>query len=355
MRRLILLTLMISACGSSGEGSTTARGGGSTGALGGAAGAASGGSGGSVAGAGGTPMDAAAPDAPQPTDGLPPGFQRLVWRQEPGPTFNRAVGGTGEHDVWSVGEDHEVWHSKGDGKWEKRDPGTDVRLEGVWGTGPDDVYVAPNINFVLHWKGTWVKETSGVPLAVVFHEFWGTGPNDVWAAGGGLMHTTGDGTWTSVRIPADNAGIGAITGFGTHVWGLGLNGYVIHNKGDGNWISEGRNLMSSANDIWAAGPEEVYVVGSSQVIHRTNDGKWTNEPIERGDAGGLLCVWGSGPTDVFVGGPTRLLFRSKGDGKWVSERLDFLPANTDVVSIWGTSSQNVYLQTDVGVFHGTPQ
>jgi hypothetical protein len=31
-----------------------------------------------------------------------------------------------------------------------------------------------------------------------------------------------------------------------------------------------------------------------------------------------------------------------------------LPANTDVLSIWGTSERNVYLQTSVGVYHGTP-
>jgi hypothetical protein len=73
-----------------------------------------------------------------------------------GPGFARAVGGTSETDVWVVGENHQVWNSKGDGKWQMRDPGTDVRLEGVWGTGPDIVYAAPNINYILHWKGSWV-------------------------------------------------------------------------------------------------------------------------------------------------------------------------------------------------------
>jgi hypothetical protein len=350
-----LIALGLCACG----GSTGSAGGsgGSTGGTGGAVDAAvTGGSGGASGGGGGGVPDAAAmTDTPGGAGGTPATFQKLIWRQEPGPTFARAVGGTSETDVWVVGEDHEVWNSKGDGKWERRDPGTDVRLEGVWGTGPNDVYVAPNINYILHWKGSWVKETTGIPLAVVFHEFWGTGPNDVYAAGGGLMHSTGDGTWTTVPIPPETTGIGAITGSGTHVWGLGLAGVVIHNKGDGKWIAEDPGLTSTALDIWAAGPEDVYVVGSGEVIHRKTDGKWVKEPLDRGNAGGLLCIWGSGGSDIFVGGPTGLLFRSKGDGKWVPETIDVFPPNTKVFSIWGTSDRNVYLQTRVGVFHGTPQ
>jgi hypothetical protein len=356
MKRAMILMLLLSACG--GGGATTGSGGtpgtGGAPASGGSGGAATGGSDATAGGSGGATVDAAfTPDVPPPTDGTPPGFQRLIWRKEPGPTFNRAVGGTGEKDVWSVGEYHEVWHSQGDGKWEKRDPGTDVRLQGIWGTGPDDVYIAPNINYVLHWKGSWVKETTGIPLAVVFHEFWGTGPNDVWAAGGGLMHSTGDGTWTTVRIPVETTGIGAITGFGTDVWGLGLVGNVIHNNGDGKWILEKPGLTSTANDIWAAGPENVYVVGSGEIRHRTNNGVWVQETVDI-SARGFECIWGSGPNDIFVGGPDGLILRSKGDGKWLAEPIDVFPPYTDVFSIWGTSARNVYLQTRVGVFHGTP-
>ena len=181
-------------------------------------------------------------------------FRRLVWRKEVGPGFGRAVGGTSETDIWLVGDNGHVWNSKGDGNWQMRDPGTDVRMQGVWGTGPDNVYVAPDINYILHWKGQWVKETIGIPLAVTFHEFWGTGPNDLYVAGGGLMHSRGDGTWTTIAIPNETNGIGAISGFGSEIWGLGLSGVVIYSKGDGKWTTENPGLMSSAKDIWVAGP-----------------------------------------------------------------------------------------------------
>ena len=53
--------------------------------------------------------------------------------------------------------------------------------------------------------------------------------------------------------------------------------------------------MSSAKDIWVAGPGNVYILGAGEVVHRNSTGTWVREPLDRGDAGGLLCIWGSGP------------------------------------------------------------
>ena len=89
-------------------------------------------------------------------------------------------------------------------------------------------------------------------------------------------------------------------------------------------------------------------------MHRNSTGTWVREPLDRGDAGGLLCIWGSGPSDVFIGAAGGALFRSQGDARWFRETIDSFPPNNSVYSIWGTSPDNVYLQTGVGVFHGTP-
>ncbi|HXU81447.1 MAG TPA: hypothetical protein VN914_08615 [Polyangia bacterium] len=364
---LTWLVVAVLGCGSSGGGNALVGGSGGSIVTGGSGGS-TGGTAGFTGGSGGTTFDAGpdvgatggaadggggAPDAN--TGGAGGTFQKLVWRNEPGPGYNRAIGGSGENDVWVVGDLGEIWNSKGDGVWTRRPADTMDRMNGVWGTGPNDVYVAPNINYILHWKGMWVKETSGIPLAVVFHQFWGAAPDDVYVAGGGLMHTTGNGAWTAVNIPPGTNGIGNVHGYGKDVWGLGLSGLVIHSKGDGKWLSEDPGLMSNPLGIWAASADEVYVLGSSEVFHRRSDGKWTKEAIALDAAtGGLSSIWGSGPKDIYVTASRGFFFHSNGDGAWSREAITTNP-NVPIASVWGTSAQNVYILAGVGVLHGKPQ
>jgi hypothetical protein len=334
--------------GGSGGGGTGGSGG--AGGVGGAGGGSSGSSGGS---SGGSPDggDAAVTDAG--SDALPPGLTRLVWQMEVGPLFGEAIGGSGPNDVWVVGANREIWNSKGDGVWMRRDPGSGDRIDGVWGTGPDNVYLAPNINYILRWtNGAFVKETFGIPVGVTFHEFWGTGPNNVFVAGGGLMHTTGDGRWAAVTIPPGTNGIGNVHGFGDEVWGLGLAGLVIRGRAGGTFTAEKPDIPSSVRDIWVVGPGEVYVLCVSHLLHRRANGSWSTEAIDTSLSRGFRAIWASGPNDIYVAGNDQYLFRSNGDGRWHAEAIDPARPLLAIHHVWGTSPQNVYLLISGGVLHG---
>lgn len=222
------------------------------------------------------------------------------WRRVPTPPAGglRGVWGAGPRDVWAVGERGTVLRWDGTA-WRPLATPTDERLTDVHGTGPADVWlVGPRV--ALHWDGTRLSETAG----------W-TSPEDaadaasVWAAAPGAVfagNALGCQRWDGQRWSATPCGVKGVT------------------------------------DIWASGPDDVWVVGTWQRsmsvdTYRAHwDGRawktdasndWENVRYEA-----WRSVFGFGPREVWVNGTWRF------DG----ERWTRLCKGTARSSLWGAPS-----------------
>jgi hypothetical protein len=279
----------------------------------------------------------------------------MVWVREPnGPTFARAVSGTGGNDVWVVGDSGTVRHSMGDGTWSYRNVsvGGSGRLTGVWGSAPNNVFACAFANVIVRWDGSGTWQRFGFPAGEVFEDVWGSGPDDVYAGGRGVYRWNG----TSWTLMPDLTSAMSIWGTGPNdVWMLNGSSWVTHKRADGTWVKEPTDLTAPGVAIWNSGPNDIYLLTAAEVAHSTGDGKWARQTLAGKAAGEILtALWGSGPSDVYVGSDDGNLFRSTGDGRWYPEKVDPATPSTLVDGIWGSSRDNVYVVTGSGTFRGRP-
>jgi hypothetical protein len=162
--------------------------------------------------------------------------------------------------------------------WERLAAPTTEDLTGVSGTSAEDVWlVGPNV--ALHWDGVTLQETpgwtpAGEPddeLASGKTALWAIRPDDVVAAGMGLCQR-----WNGEAWAQTDCGV------------------------------------RSATDVWASGPDDVWVVGTYSLGFNSyserahwNGEKWSKESFSdlRGrEFEPFHALWGSGPQDVWLNG-----------------------------------------------------
>jgi hypothetical protein len=297
------------------------------------------------------PLDAGA-SGPDVSVGARP--HAMVWVKEPnGPSFARALGGTGENDVWVVAEPGEARHTTGNGTWTYRNVsvGGSGQLTGVWGSAPNNVFVSAFANVVVRWDGSGNWQRFGFPAGETFDDVWGSGPNDVYAGGRRCFHWDGS-SWTMMP---DLGSPDRIWGTGPNdVWMLNGGAFVTHKRADGSWVKEQTGLIAPGVAIWNSGPNDAYALTAAELAHSTGDGRWIPQTIDREAGDNFTAIWGSGPTDVYVTSNRGNLYRSTGDGRWYAEKVNPAAPTVRIDAIWGSSRNNVYVVTWAGTFRGHP-
>jgi hypothetical protein len=202
------------------------------------------------------------------------------WKQVPVPSSEplRGVWGAATHDVWAVGDGGTVLRWNGS-EWRHFPSPTTENLTGVSGTSAEDVWlVGPHV--ALRWDGKALSETPGWTPAPEDPEdelssgktrLWAIRPDDVVAVGGPVCQRWNGETWAQTECG-----------------------------------------VRRATDVWASGPEDVWVVGTYSLgFHSYSerahwDGlKWTTESFSdlRGsEFEPFLSLWGSGPRDIWLNG-----------------------------------------------------
>jgi hypothetical protein len=172
-------------------------------------------------------------------------------------------------------------------------------LLAIWGSSDDDVWVVGESEQALHWNGTaWSAfdlPPSPTGSAVGLDAIWGSGPADVWATGYGMVHWDGA-VWSLVSTP-DGRGYGSLSGTGpADVWALG-SGAPPDNSAHWDGHSWTPITIPYATSIWAAAPDDVWVVGNG--TSHWDGHVWTTSAVL---GAGSTVVWGSGSTDVWAAG-----------------------------------------------------
>jgi hypothetical protein len=267
-----------------------------------------------------------------------------------------AIWGSGPNDIYGATWSHYIMHFDGK-EWSYQDSGTYERLTAIWGTGPNDIYVSVNSNLILHSKGDGKWEHQVYSSAYTFSDIWAADANHVFAVTGGVVRSAGDGVWSypPERMP-EAYGASAMWGSSaSDLYALSYYSLIYHSNGDGMWSPQ-RTDAKELVDIWGTGPADLYAIGYGTIIHSTGDGIWREQPSPRIVADGgneiLQSVWAYDDNAIYVTTTQGRLFRSGGDGRWFAQVI--IPkGTTNIWGLWGTSPENLYLGTDLGVYHGT--
>jgi len=222
----------------------------------------------------------------------------------PAPDGVSALWGRSASDLWGFGARGAASHWNGT-SWTNHLPtwalgaGDAVR---VTGSGPGDLWAIVG-NTLLHGDGvTWSTALTAQQVGDRIYDVWARAPDDVWVLGGDkLIHHWDHTSWTTMNPPLQDSTTGelhAISGSGPNdVWILRGHNSVLHWDGS-NWINR-QTQVDNLIDIWAPGPNEVWVVGDG-VEHWSGSG-WSVPRIPFAISNApFTAVGGSGPNDVWI-------------------------------------------------------
>jgi hypothetical protein len=237
------------------------------------------------------------------------------------------VWGSGPNDVWAVGTGGTILRWDGTHWWctsaidvcttheTAPFPPSPVSadLYGVWGSGPNDVWLVGQNGTILHSKdGTFT--TSQTPTGtgnVILNDVSGSASDDVWAVGenGTILRFDGE-KWSLLK---SNCATAKLNG----VWSLGTDDVLIVGDGDRTVrfnskmscmvfpdptkMGQPPNLMA----VWGLGSNNAWIVGTGGVIMSWDGSHLTPSPT--GVDSDLLGVWGSSLGDVWTVGDGRIM------------------------------------------------
>ena len=222
----------------------------------------------------------------------------------PAPDAVSALVGRSTNDIWGLGARGAASHWEGTA-WTPHLPawmlsGDDAIK--VTGSGPTDLWAVVG-STLLHGDGsTWRTALTSTEVGGRIYDLWARAPDDVWLLGGdALIHRWTGAAWHTEDPPprgATTPEMRAISGTGPDdVWILRGTNSVLHWDGL-SWISR-QPLVNNLVDLWAPGPNEVWVVGDD-VSHWVGAG-WSPPRIPPAIGNtAFTSVGGSGPGDVWL-------------------------------------------------------
>ncbi len=279
-----------------------------------------------------------------------------AWHPEPSTvtTGLRGVWGSSASDVYVVGGQGTILHSRGDGVWTQQTSGTTKDLNAIWGSSPTDVYAAGDVLLHSSGDGNWQAQTAPSALMGV----WGSAANDVYIAGiFGISHSTGDGNWSAQSQAEPWGGYFHVRGTSaTDVYAVG--GFInLNNPADGGGVAH----LSGGQWSWnmLSPPDEMkdivftargaFIVGlSGQIWAKDNaGGAWTQQtsPVPWD----LQGIWADEAGELYAVGGSGTVLTSAGDGSWSAQAALFV---LDLWGVWGASAHDIYAVGDEGqIFH----
>lgn len=285
----------------------------------------------------------------------------LVWASEDKNGPFAGIWGTAPDNIYAGGINGVMTHWDG-AKWSRQDakPLAGEHITAVWGSGADDIYAAVNANVLFHSTGDGTWTHIGFTRPWGFSDIWGTSASNVYGVyGGALTHHAATGPWTDREQISGDYGVDKIWGLGaSDIWAVSVYGQVAHYTGPGQHIGQtvggeyGEVTTEELYDIWASGPNDIYVVGNGVILHSTGDKVWVNQFPTDTPKDLVVSIWGFDAQHVYALSGGGRVYRSGGDGRWVSQLVDPLGVSSSFAGLWGTSPENMYVSLNFGLYHG---
>ncbi|HVT08842.1 MAG TPA: hypothetical protein VHO67_15395, partial [Polyangia bacterium] len=223
-------------------------------------------------------------------------------------------------DLWGVGGPGVVSRSQGNAWGNVLSPwslntGSGTR---VTGTSATELWAAVG-GALLQGDGTqWHTALTPAQTGGTIADIWAPSSKDVRVLGGdGVIHHWDGTVWNADAPPPASGGssaLRAISGTGSQdVWVIRGGDTVLH--WDGTWVSRQPFQLVNLVDVWAAGPDEAWVVGDG--VGHWSGGAWQSVQLPAQVAGtAFRAVDGSAGGVFFVAGA--YVLRASDDGRSLS-------------------------------------
>jgi len=241
--------------------------------------------------------------------------------------------GTSESSVYGVGPAGAIYHYNGGG-WTQQAVETEADLNDIFGHGPGNILAVGSAGTILRFDGlVWNQELVSSTTATL-NGIWGSSQTDVYAVGAyAVQHFDGQ-QWKAKSL--GSLPMREFTGvYGTSdsdMWVTARLGWIYtqSSAAPGEWTSLQFDHKEDLNDVWASGPEDVFVVGDGGTISHYNGIAW--QTMESGVTKNLKAVWGSGPNEVYAVGDGGTILHYDGDAWSDQTPLEYTNA---LVAVWG--------------------
>lgn len=357
-------------------------------------------------------------------------YNGTSWSSMPSPTTTDLLGvaGFGTNFAVAVGDGGTILTYNGT-TWTPAISPTTATLLAVWLSSPTSGYAVGVFGTVLRLTGTtWTVEPGFAGNPSIW-AIWGSSPTNIFVAGstGFLAHSNGS-NWT--EVPRKSLGdYRTLSGSGSTVFGGGeeivftatsaainplayapnltsvwapdantayaVGNGIVWKYSAGTWAELNPGGLYRFNDVWAAGPNEVYATafdpaGNQTRVLRYNGSAWQSQSIP--PSGGLVSLWGPAPNGLVAVSRFSPILRYDGTSwspatagppgevaaMWGTSATDYLlvggggfvarydggstvtpvtsPTSRPLISVWGTSPTNYYAGTngsEIFRFNGT--
>jgi len=191
-----------------------------------------------------------------------------------------------------------------------------------------------------------------LPVAGNLSGVHGTSMDNVFAASGdGAVLAWNGAAWTQLPCPGEH-GIADVWAVGLDdVFAAGSYGELCHWNGTA-WTAWTADPPCNFKTLWSAGPDHLLAAGSGSVMFRWDGTDWS--PVQLPRDGYIEDIWGTGSDDLFIGGyyftsVTQYAQLHHWDGSaFTSYSLGTAGLNGMVTSLWGVSSSEAYVGTNLG-------
>ncbi|HEX7621969.1 MAG TPA: hypothetical protein VF400_00250, partial [Anaeromyxobacteraceae bacterium] len=193
------------------------------------------------------------------------------------PPYLAVVSGSGAADVWAAGSDFAAWHYDG-AAWRRARAASDGSVAGLSAGAPGSAWLvgadAKGGGRVLRWGGSAFSETA-------------------FSRRASAVFARGAEAW--VTVDGDDA--------------AGVSARVEHWDG-ASWTELDTGAAMRASGVWAAGPGDVWAVGSYVpgqfarsvgVVLHFDGARWDRRDLPDHP---VAALWGSGPGDVWLAAST---------------------------------------------------
>lgn len=263
-----------------------------------------------------------------------------------------AVWGSSGSDVFAA-TDGAIVHFDGS-KWARTDLGFWVRE--IWGSGENDVYAVGDNATIGHFDGsTWttteLPDADGRSLGDV----WGSGPNDIYVVqsrGNKYFHFDGM-AWSTFEVDAFNQLTAVWGSYTNDVYLIGTSGAILHSDGTGFLQLNGTNRPYLV-DGWLEENGNAMVVGVGRDIYSLENDELAvvEESPEDSSDGKVEAVWPLGGGDVLMATTYGSIYQYRAGTFEATKLIPDYSLSPHLRSLQGRSSSDVVAAGDLRrLFH----
>lgn len=278
-------------------------------------------------------------------------FGELVRTQE---NDLNAIWGTEADDIFSVGDNGTIIHFDGT-VWTRMDSPTNEDLLGLWGYESNNVYAVGSNGTCIQYDGQeWRSLDCGTDA--ILTNIRGFSDNDIYVStafnSGKILHFNGN-DWETINTPLDYLPISSLF----DIWGdsqgkiyvVGSSDAILQWDGSQwNIISIGEMLPSCTNSIWGSNNQNIFMIDGYGYIKHF-DGKTLNV-IKETDHSEVMSIWGTSSDNIYAVGRANFyasILHYNGN-EWIEMRTEKPLLNIWFNDIWGVSKDDIYIVGDSG-------